>query len=78
MELLERPNKYELLHGVGYLNRKCTSIPTKLKLSNKLDAGHGSRLRHALSSLARKPGSGVRIPLRAWIFSICVCVCVRY
>jgi hypothetical protein len=34
-------------------------------------AGHG--LRHVLSSLARKPGSCVRIPLRAWMFSVSVC-----
>jgi hypothetical protein len=35
-------------------------------------AGHGSRasLRHILSSLARKPGSWVLIPLKA-------CICVR-
>jgi hypothetical protein len=26
-----------------------------------------------LSSLARKPGLWVRIPLRAWMFSVCVC-----
>jgi hypothetical protein len=34
-----------------------------------------------LSSLARKPGSWVSIPLRAWMFGVrvcvCVCVCVR-
>jgi hypothetical protein len=35
-----------------------------------------SGLRYALFSLARKPGSWVRIPLRAWMFSVCVCVCV--
>jgi hypothetical protein len=28
----------------------------------------------ALSSLAWKPGPWVRIPLRAWMFSVCVCV----
>jgi hypothetical protein len=26
--------------------------------------------------LARKPGSWIRIPLRAWMFSVCVCMCV--
>jgi hypothetical protein len=30
------------------------------------------------SSLARKPGSWVQIPLRAWMFSVCVCVCLRF
>jgi hypothetical protein len=35
-----------------------------------------SGLGHALSSLARKPGSCVRIPLRAWMFGVCVYVCV--
>jgi hypothetical protein len=25
---------------------------------------------------ARKPGPWVRIPLRAWMFSVCVCLCV--
>jgi hypothetical protein len=38
-------------------------------------------LRRALSSLAWKPGPWVRIPLRAWMFSVCVCaffcVCVQ-
>jgi hypothetical protein len=34
------------------------------------------RSRHALSSLARKPGSWVRIPVGAWMFSVWVCVCV--
>jgi hypothetical protein len=38
-------------------------------------------LRHTLSSLAWKPGSWVRIPLRAWMFSVSVfaffCVCVQ-
>jgi hypothetical protein len=40
-----------------------------------------SGLKHALSSLAWKLGSLVRIPLRAWMFSVCVraffCVCVQ-
>jgi hypothetical protein len=35
-----------------------------------------SGLRRALSSLVRKPGPWVRIPLRAWMFSVCVCMCV--
>jgi hypothetical protein len=35
-EFLERPNNYELLCGVGYLKRKYTSVPTKLKLGNEL------------------------------------------
>jgi hypothetical protein len=33
-------------------------------------------LRHSLSSLARQPGMWVRIPLRAWMFNVCVCMCV--
>jgi hypothetical protein len=41
-----------------------------------------SCLRHALSSLVRKPGPWVRIPLRAWMFGVwvcmCVCVCVPF
>jgi hypothetical protein len=40
-----------------------------------------SSLRRILSSLARNPGSLVRIPLRAWMFSVCVCaffcICVQ-
>jgi hypothetical protein len=36
-----------------------------------------SGLRHALSSLARKPGTWVRIPHKAWIFGRCLfCVYV--
>jgi hypothetical protein len=35
-----------------------------------------SGLRHALTSLARKPGPLVLILLRAWMYSVCVCVCV--
>jgi hypothetical protein len=39
------------------------------------------RLRHVLSSLVRRPRSWVRIPLRPWMFSVCVCalfcVCVQ-
>jgi hypothetical protein len=31
-------------------------------------------LRQALSSLARMPESWVRIPLRAWMFSVSMCV----
>jgi hypothetical protein len=39
-------------------------------------------LRHELSSLARMPEPWVRIPLRSWMFSVCVvcaffCVCVK-
>jgi hypothetical protein len=34
------------------------------------------RSRHALSSLARKPGSWVQIPPRAWMFSVCVFLCL--
>jgi hypothetical protein len=33
-----------------------------------------SCLRRVLSSLAWKPGSWIRIPLRAWMFSVCICV----
>jgi hypothetical protein len=36
-------------------------------------------LKHELSSLARTLGSWVRIPLRAWMFGVCMrlfCVCV--
>jgi hypothetical protein len=36
-------------------------------------------LRHELSSLARTLGSWVRIPLKAWMFGVCMrlfCVCV--
>jgi hypothetical protein len=36
-------------------------------------------LRHELSSFARKLGSWVRIPLKAWMFGVCMrlfCVCV--
>jgi hypothetical protein len=36
-------------------------------------------LRHELFSLARTLGSWVRIPLRAWMFGVCMCllyVCV--
>jgi hypothetical protein len=33
-------------------------------------------LRHEPSSLARKPGSWVRIPLRAWMFDVCVFLCL--
>jgi hypothetical protein len=29
---------------------------------------------HELSSLVRKPGSCVRIPLRVWMFGVCMCV----
>jgi hypothetical protein len=40
-----------------------------------------SGLGRALSSLARKPVPQIRIPLRAWMFSVCVCaffyVCVQ-
>jgi hypothetical protein len=36
-----------------------------------------SGLRHELSSLARTPGSWVRIPFRAWMFSVRVRVRVR-
>jgi hypothetical protein len=37
---------------------------------------------HELSSLARTPRPWVRIPLRAWMFSVCVvcaffCVCAQ-
>jgi hypothetical protein len=38
-----------------------------------------SGLSHVLTSLARKPGSWVRIALRAWMFGVCMClfcVCV--
>jgi hypothetical protein len=34
-------------------------------------------LRHELFSLARTLGLWVRIPLKAWMFSVCVCVRVR-
>jgi hypothetical protein len=36
---------------------------------------------HELSSLSRKLGSCVRIPLKAWIFGVCMrlfCVCVLW
>jgi hypothetical protein len=33
-----------------------------------------SGLRHVLSSLARKPGSWVRIPRKAWMFGMCMCL----
>jgi hypothetical protein len=33
-------------------------------------------LKHVVSSLARKPGSWVRIPLRVWMFDVCVFFCV--
>jgi hypothetical protein len=38
-----------------------------------------SGLRHELSSLARRPGLWVRIPHKAWMFGVCMClfcVCV--
>jgi hypothetical protein len=31
-------------------------------------------LRHELSSLTRKPGSRVRIPHKAWMFGMCMCL----
>jgi hypothetical protein len=48
-------------------------------LVNLRRAGHSSRAVYELSSLARTLGSWVRIPLRAWIFGVCMCsfcVCV--
>jgi hypothetical protein len=50
-------------------------LRTRLELTWGIyeQAGHGSRLRYALPSLAPKPGSWVRIPLRPWMFSVWMC-----
>jgi hypothetical protein len=48
------------------------SVHQQCQVSEIIRAGHGSR-RLEPSSLARKPGSWVRIPLRAWMFGMCVC-----
>jgi hypothetical protein len=53
-----------------------TIIILRLMLTSPVTVAGG--LRHVLFSLARKPGSWVRIPHKAWMFGICMCsFCVR-
>jgi hypothetical protein len=66
------------------INKRSADLRTRQKIKIDtliigLPVTVAERLGHALSSLARKPGSWVRIPLRAWMFSACVCAffCVR-
>jgi hypothetical protein len=56
-----------------------TSRTKKVALSyTTLIATVLTMVRTVLSSLARRPGSWVRIPLRAWMYDVCAffCVCV--
>jgi hypothetical protein len=45
-----------------------------IMLYRDMPAIEPSGLRHVLSSLARTLGSLVRIPLRAWMFGVCMCL----
>jgi hypothetical protein len=63
---------YKLLYYFLLQVMKCTLYMSGIKILHFNEMKVAGRSKHELSSLARRPGSWVRIALRVWMFEVCV------